>query len=68
MITLGIVSPFQILMILIIVVIPSVITGFIGRYIAIQKGRSKTEGFLLGFFLSLFGILIEALLPSQNKN
>ena len=61
------IGPWQII-IMLTLFIPFVITGLIGRYIAIQKGRSKTEGFLLGFFLSLFGILIEALLPSQNKN
>jgi hypothetical protein len=36
----------------------------IGGYIAAQKGRSETEGAVLGFLLGPLGLLIEALLPT----
>lgn len=42
------------------------IFGFLGAYIAEQKKRSGTEGFLLGFLFGPFGCLIEALLPTQH--
>jgi hypothetical protein len=46
-----------------ITIIASLITGTIGVRIADSKGRSGKEGFLLGFFLSVVGIIIEAVLP-----
>ena len=44
------------------------ITGAIGRYIAKEKNRSPSEGFWFGFLLSLFGVLIVALLPTKDAN
>ena len=43
------------------------ITGAIGRYIAKEKNRSPSEGFWFGFLLSLFGVLIIALMPSKES-
>ena len=40
------------------------ITGFLGRYIAKQKGRSGAEGFWIGFLFSLLGVIILALMPT----
>ena len=56
------------LTVLLIFMIPGLITGFLGRYISKQKGRSTKEGFLLGFFFSLLGVIISLFLPSKNKN
>jgi len=53
---------------IVIVLIAVVITGFVGTYIAIEKNRSPSEGFWFGFLLSLFGILIVALLPTKEKH
>jgi uncharacterized membrane protein YeaQ/YmgE (transglycosylase-associated protein family) len=39
--------------------------GFLGKYIAELKGRNPMEGFLLGIFLGLLGVLIEAFLPRK---
>jgi Na+-driven multidrug efflux pump len=44
------------------------ITGAVGRYIAKEKNRSTSEGFWFGFLLSLFGVLIVALLPTKDVN
>ncbi len=52
---------------LLIILIPATLTGLLGRYIAKQKGRESTEGFLFGFFLSILGVFIVLLLPSKNK-
>ena len=52
---------------IIVLMIPGVITGLIGRYITKQKGRSPLEGFLFGFFLSILGIIIVSLLPNKNN-
>jgi CDP-diglyceride synthetase len=41
------------------------IMGFVGIYIAEEKGRSLTEGFLFGFFFSLIGLIIVAVLPTK---
>ena len=43
------------------------ITGAIGRYIAKEKNRSSSEGFWFGFLLSLFGVLIIALMPTKES-
>ena len=42
--------------------------GFLGKYIAELKGRSPMEGFLLGVFLGLLGVLIEAILPRKSDS
>lgn len=57
----------QIIGLFIFIGIPAVITGLLGRYIAIQKNRSKKEGFIFGFMLSLLGVLLVALLPNKNN-
>lgn len=44
-----------------------VISGFLGVYVANQKNRNSTEGFVLGFLFSLVGVIILALLPSNDK-
>jgi hypothetical protein len=51
---------------LLIYVIAGFITAFIGMQIADGKGRSAGEGFELGFFLSILGVLIEILLPKAD--
>jgi uncharacterized membrane protein len=52
---------------LLIILIPAVLIGLLGRYVAKQKGRESVEGFLFGFFLSILGIIIVLLLPTKNK-
>ena len=42
-----------------------VVTGGIGAFISEKKGRRHIEGFLLGFFFGLIGILIALILPKQ---
>ena len=44
------------------------ITGAIGRYIAVEKNRSPSEGFWFGFLLSLIGVLIIALMPTKESD
>lgn len=46
----------------------SLLFGFIGRYISVQKNRNKKEGFIFGFFLSVLGLLIISLLPSNSHS
>ena len=46
----------------------ALITGFFGIYVAKKRGRSNTEGFLLGFFFSLLGVLIEVMLPKSEHS
>ena len=48
------------------VIVLGLITGFLGRYISKQKGRSTKEGFLLGFFFSFLGVIISLFLPNKN--
>ena len=45
----------------------AVFFGLVGRYVAASKGRSEGEGFFFGFFLSVVGIIIVALLPNKEK-
>ena len=54
-------------MIIEIAILSSVIMGFLGSYVAIEKNRSGTEGFLLGLLFSLIGVIIVALLPTKEK-
>tara|TARA_X000000950_G_C13686746_1_gene566282 strand:- start:95 stop:445 length:351 start_codon:yes stop_codon:yes gene_type:complete len=53
---------------LVIVFIAAIIMGFIGIYVSKSKNRSGWEGFLFGFFLSILGIIIAALLPTIKKD
>lgn len=39
---------------------------YLGSNIAVDKNRSPVEGALLGFFLGIIGVLIEALLPRRQ--
>jgi hypothetical protein len=43
-----------------------IVTGCIGVWIAHQKGREGAEGFAFGFFLSVIGLIIEAVLPGKK--
>lgn len=43
------------------------VSAGIGAFIANTKGRSVAEGLLLGFILGIFGLIIEAVLPSKNN-
>ena len=52
---------------LIYLVIGALIMGFIGIYVSDQKNRSGWEGFLFGFFLSIVGVIIVALLPTIEE-
>lgn len=49
------------------IILFGVVSGFLGIYVAKQKNRSTTEGFILGFLFSLIGVIILALLPSNEK-
>jgi|TARA_B110000914_G_C15310904_1_gene375626 hypothetical protein len=54
-------------MVIIILIALSLIMGFLGRYVAMEKNRSAAEGFLIGFLFSILGIIIIALLPTKEK-
>lgn len=41
--------------------------ALLNLWIAGEKNRSRTEGFLLGLFLGAFGVLIELLLPTKPE-
>ncbi len=43
-----------------------VIFGFVSMKISENKGRSPNEGFWLGFFLGIIGLIIVALLPANE--
>ena len=45
----------------------AIIMGLLGRYVAIEKNRSQSEGFWLGFLFSILGVIIVALLPTKEK-
>jgi len=45
----------------------NLVFGFVGRYVSVQKNRSKTEGFFFGFLFSIFGLLIISLLPTKQN-
>lgn len=51
-----------------ILISSALITGFIGQYVAKEKNREQGEGFVLGFLLSVLGIIIVALLPTKPAN
>lgn len=45
----------------------AVVCSFVARYVAQQKGRSPSEGAMMGFWLGPLGLLVEALLPNIEK-
>ncbi|MDC0001476.1 hypothetical protein OAD81_04410 [Flavobacteriaceae bacterium] len=51
-----------------LIILLAILFGFAGKYIAEQKGRSSTEGILLGGLLGILGLLILALLPIKDKS
>ena len=51
-----------------ILILSSFIMGFLGSYVAKEKNRSGTEGFLLGLLFSIIGVIIVALLPTKEKS
>ena len=53
--------------ILLISLVAGIVTGFIGSYVAGEKGRSNLEGFIFGFLLSVIGIIIVGILPTKEK-
>lgn len=46
----------------------SIITGLVGLYVAKQKGRSRGEGFLFGFFFHVLGLIVVSCLPNKVEN
>lgn len=54
----------ELLAYLFVCVVIATVFGFLGSFIADQKGRSSGEGFLLGFLFGPLGCLIEVLLPN----
>lgn len=48
------------------ILIVAVIMGAIGAYVSERKGRKHREGFLMGFFLGIIGVLIVLLLPKKK--
>ena len=47
-------------------IIIGVVCGFIAKDIAVNKGRTSKEGFLWGFFLGIIGLVVVALLSSND--
>ncbi len=50
----------------IVVVAVVLVYAVLGSWIAVQNGRRKVEGGVLGFLLGPFGVLVEAILPSRR--
>lgn len=46
----------------------SIVMGLYSAGIAQEKKRNLLEGFVLGFFLNLFGVLIETFLPKKKRS
>ena len=53
--------------ILVLIGIGAIVMGLIGVYVSNSKNRSGWEGFLFGFFLSILGVIIAALMPTIKK-
>lgn len=51
---------------MIVLLIFWLIMSVFGVWVAGQKNRKPSEGFLLGFLFGPFGVLIEALLPQGS--
>ncbi|WP_422928232.1 hypothetical protein [Singulisphaera sp. PoT] len=49
-----------------LVVVSAVVYAVLGAWVAVQNGRGKIEGSILGLLLGPFGVLVEALLPSRD--
>ena len=45
-----------------------IVFGALGAFIAERKGRSHTEGFILGFLFGLIGVLIELILSPKDSD
>lgn len=55
------------IMILLFIMIGTIFVSAIsGRWIALEKGRSGTEGLVLGLLLGPLGVVIEAVLPEWD--
>ena len=54
------------LLILVIYLPIGIFCGLSSKNISIKKGRSGKEGFILGFILSILGVIIVYLLPIKN--
>jgi uncharacterized membrane protein YeaQ/YmgE (transglycosylase-associated protein family) len=50
------------------VLVVAVLCGTLTAWVARQKGRTNTEGFVLGFLLGLIGTVIELLLPTKDRS
>lgn|GEM_PF-7064156 len=53
-------------LVLALVVVSAIVYAVLGSWIAVQNGRRKIEGGILGFLLGPIGVLVEALLPSRR--
>jgi hypothetical protein len=51
----------------IVIVLGLILWGPLGSWVAAQKGRGGMEGFLLGAVFGPFGVLVEALLPTDGR-
>ncbi len=49
-----------------IIAIIWLVMGGLGAFVAMKKGRSPTEGLIMGFLFGPFGVLITALLPTNG--
>lgn len=52
-------------MLYLFIVIVAIVSAYWGAYVADEKGRSTTEGFIFGSCLGPLGVLVIALLPNQ---
>jgi hypothetical protein len=50
--------------IIFVVIVVGIIFGALGAWVAHEKGRDTTEGFILGFLFAVTGVIVEGLLPS----
>lgn len=49
------------------VLVIAAVFGTLGRWVAMQHGRSGLEGAVLGILFGPLGIIVEALLPSKSE-
>lgn len=50
-----------------LLIFSSIASGILGGYIAKEKNRSLAEGAIIGFLFSLIGVLVVALLPTNDE-